>query len=107
MLQSRSDATFLPVALKLGWEIVAARRFSVTLGGGPVATYATFTSSLSSGQTSAWGLGGMGFAQAAWALGPGQVVLEASWAYAPVESGGFQLDAGGPGLLCGYRLGIF
>lgn len=106
-LQSRSEATFVPVALRLGWEIVAVRRFSVTLGGGPVATYATFKSTLTSGETSAWGLGGMGFGQAAWALGPGQLFLEASYAYAPVESGGFRLDAGGPGLLGGYRLGVF
>ncbi len=106
-LQSRSEAAFVPVALKLGWEIVAARRFSVTLGGGLLATYATFRSSLTLGETSAWGLGGMGFAQGAWALGPGQLFLEASWAYAPVASGGYQLDAGGPGLLGGYRLGVF
>jgi hypothetical protein len=106
-LQSRSEATFVPVALKLGWEIVAARRFSVTLGGGAVGTFATFKNALAGGETSAWGLGGLGFAQATWALGPGQLVLEAFYAYAPVESGGFRLDAGGPGALAGYRLGIF
>lgn len=106
-LQSRSEATFVPVALKLGWEILAARRIAVTLGGGPVATFVTFKNALGGSETSAWGLGGMGFAQAAWALGPGHLVLEASYSYAPVESGGFRIDAGGPGAMAGYRLGIF
>lgn len=106
-LQSRSEATFVPVALKLGWEVVVVRRVSVTLGGGPVGTFATFKSSLAAAETSAWGLGGMGFAQAAWSLGPGQLVLEGSWTYAPVESGGYRLDAGGPGVQAGYRLGLF
>lgn len=106
-LVSRSTGTFLPVSLQLAFEAWSARRLSVAFGAGAVATLGRFGNSLGGPEQVGWGLGGMGFASGAWALGRGQAFLELSWAYAPVETPDFRLDAGGPKAAIGYRLGVF
>ncbi len=104
---SRSEATFTPVALKLGYEIWAGRRASVTIGGGGVATYARFKTTLGGPETNAWGFGGLGFVNAGWAAGPAHLYVELSYAAAPVSTADFHLDAGGPAIAAGVRLGVF
>jgi hypothetical protein len=106
-LTSRSTATFVPLSLRLAWEALAGRRLSLALGAGGVATFARFKNTMSGPERQAWGLGALGFASGAVSLGRGHAFLELSWAYAPVETDGFRLDAGGPAALVGYRVGIF
>jgi hypothetical protein len=106
-LTSRSTATFIPVSLMVGFEAVSRRRLSVSVGGGGVATLGRFDNSLAGPEQVGWGLGGLGFLSGAWAIGPGQAFLELSWAWAPVETDDFRLDAGGPRAALGYRLGVF
>jgi hypothetical protein len=106
-LVSRSTGTFLPVAIQLAVEAVAGRRFTLSLGVGGVATVARFENTLGGPEQLGWGFGGVGFLTGAWALGRGQAFLEASYAYAPVRTPDFRLDAGGPRATLGYRLGVF
>jgi hypothetical protein len=106
-LSSRSDATFVPVALKVAYEALAGRRLALSFGAGAVATLGRFKSSLAGPEQVGWGFGGVGFATGSWSLGPGQAFLELSYAYAPVETTDYRLDAGGPAATVGYRVGIF
>jgi len=106
-LSSRSDATFVPVALKVAYEALAGRRLALSFGAGAVATLGRFKSSLAGPEQVGWGFGGVGFAAGSWSLGPGQAFLELSYAYAPVETTDYRLDAGGPAATVGYRVGIF
>ena len=106
-LTSRSTAAFVPVSLRLAWEAIAGRRLSLSLGAGGVAIWARFKNTMSGPEQQAWGLGALGFASGALAIGRGHAFLELSWAWAPVESADFRLDAGGPAAIVGYRLGIF
>ncbi|RJS24904.1 hypothetical protein DRW03_07150 [Corallococcus sp. H22C18031201] len=105
-LTSRSEAWALPVSLRAGVELFASRRASLVLGAGGTATWARFRTSLSDTRVEAMGLGGLGFLTASYALGPGQLFTEASYVHAPVSASGFRLDAGGPGLDVGYRIGV-
>jgi len=106
-LVSRSTGTFVPVSLQLAFEALSARRLSISAGAGAVATFGRFKNTLGGPEQEGWGFGGMAFATGAWALGRGQLFLELSWAYAPVETSDFRLDAGGPRAVVGYRLGVF
>ncbi len=106
-LVSLSTGTFFPVSVQLAFEAVAKRRLAVSLGAGAVATLGRFENTLAGPEQVGWGFGGVGFVTGAWALGPGQAFLELSWAYAPVETADFRLDAGGPRAAVGYRLGVF
>jgi hypothetical protein len=106
-LTSRSSADFLPVSLRLAYEALAGRRLSLSVGAGAIATFARFENTLAGPGQSGWGLGGVAFASGAMALGLGQAFLELSYAYAPVETDAFRLDAGGPAVMAGYRLGLF
>jgi hypothetical protein len=106
-LTSRSTVTFVPVSLRLGWEALAGRRLSLSVGAGGVATFARFLNTLAGPEQQAWGFGGMAFASGAIALGRGHAFLEVSYSYAPVETADYRLDAGGPAAAVGYRLGIF
>lgn len=106
-LRSESEALFFPVSLRLGGELYAARRASLVVGAGATATWARFRTSLTEARSSGMGVGGLGFLTGGYALGPGQAFVELSYAFAPVRTDGFQLDAGGPGVDVGYRLGVF
>jgi hypothetical protein len=105
-LSSESEALYFPMSLRLGWELYAARRTSLVLGAGATATWARFQTSLSGTRAQQLSAGGLGFLAAGFALGPGQAFAEASFAFAPVRTEGFRLDAGGPGLEVGYRFGV-
>jgi hypothetical protein len=106
-LVSRSSATFFPISLQLAFEAYAGRRLALSLGAGAVATLGRFENTLAGPEQVGWGLGGVAFATGGWVLGRGQAFLELSWAYAPVETSDFRLDAGGPKASIGYRLGVF
>jgi hypothetical protein len=106
-LTSRSKASFVPVSLRLAYEALAGRRLSLALGAGGVATYARFQNSLAGAEQQGWGFGGVAFAAGVLALGRGHAFVELSYSYAPVETADYRLDAGGPAVTAGYRLGIF
>jgi hypothetical protein len=105
-LRSRTASTFVPVALKLGWSAWAGRRLTVTVGGGAAAAWAEFRTTLSGEVVHGFGLGWLGFVDAGWALGPGQVVLGASYGSAAVQAAGYRVDPGGLSATLGYRLGV-
>jgi hypothetical protein len=107
LLESESEATYAPISLRIGWELLATRRLSLVLGAGGTAAYATSTSSLMTGSSTAFGFGGLGFVGAGWALGPGQIFGEVSYGAARLSSPEFELDAGGVSVDVGYRFGIF
>lgn len=106
-LESESEVTYAPVALRAGWELLATRRLSLVLGAGGTAAYASSRSSLVTSPSTAFGFGGLGFLSAGWALGPGQVFGEVSYGAARVSSPEFELDAGGVAVDLGYRIAIF
>ncbi|HET8539024.1 MAG TPA: hypothetical protein VFL83_04035 [Anaeromyxobacter sp.] len=106
-LQSVTRATFVPVALRVGYEVLAGRRASLTLGAGAVAAWARFESSLASAVEEGWGAGAVTFASASWAVGPGHAFGEVSWSSAAVETESYRIDPGGPAITLGYRLAVF
>jgi hypothetical protein len=106
-LSSRSEATFAPISLRVGWEALATRRLSLVLGAGGTAASVTSKSSLVTGSTTSWGFGGLGFANLGASLGPGQIFGEVSYGVARVSSSSVALDAGGLAIDVGYRVGIF
>lgn len=106
-LRSTVDAAFVPVALKLGYELYGQGRFSLTLGAGPVAAYARFRSSLTSTSDQAVGLGWTGFVDAGWGLGPGVAVLGLSYGSAVVNTVDYRIDPGGFSAALGYRVRVF
>ncbi len=108
-LSSRSTADFVPVALRVGYELYAGRRFSLSLGLGGVATYARFSTSLTDEIQNGWGFGGQGFVSAGYGVGPGQAFLDLSYSYEPVQTAAFSsfsIDAGGLALELGYRFAV-
>jgi hypothetical protein len=106
-LSSRTDATVVPLSLRLGWEAWARRRLSLTLGAGAAFPWASFESSLAGGSEQGFGIGALGFASLGWALGPGQAWLELSYGTAVVETADYRIDASGLTTSLGYRLGLF
>jgi hypothetical protein len=106
-LSSVTRAEFAPVAIRLGWEVAAGRRASLTVGAGAVASFARFESSLASGAEAGWAPGWLGFTTAAWALGPGHAFAEASFASAVVDTERYRLDPGGLAATFGYRVAVF
>jgi hypothetical protein len=106
-LTVRSEATFVPVSLRLAAELWAGRRFSLSVGAGAVVAFARFENSAASGQATGTGFGGTAFAAAALASGPGQLFVEGSWSQVEVEADGNRLPAGGVGVEAGYRLRVF
>lgn len=106
-LQSNSVARFIPVTARVGYELFATRHWGVWIGVGGIATWAKVSSSINQFQSVKVGFGGMGFLGATLNAGPGQFVLDLAYAYAPVASTDFRLDAGGPGVSLGYRFGVF
>lgn len=105
-LASRTTATVMPLALRLGVDLWAGRRLSVTAGGGAALAWAEFRSSLSSEIVRGVGAGWTAFVDAGWRLGPGQVVLGLSYGAVPVETGGYRIDPGGLSATLVYRLGV-
>lgn len=105
-LSSRSEATFVPMALKVGWAAYSGRRFSVTLGAGLAAAVAEFRTSLSGEVARGFGVGWLGFTDLGWSLGPGQVVLGLSVGAVPVQTPDARIDPGGLSAALGYRLGV-
>lgn len=105
--ESRSQANFVPAALKLAYAPLITSRFAGYLGAGAVATWARVRAEANGYDAVQVGLGAIGFVGGALDLGPGQLFLEASWAYAPVDDEDFHLDAGGLSLELGYRFGLF
>jgi hypothetical protein len=101
------DATFVPVALKVGYEAWATRRLSVVAGAGPMATWARFRSSVSDDLEDGLALGWMGFLDLSWAAGPGSAVLGLSYGSAVVRTVDFRLDSGGLSVTAGYRVKVF
>ena len=104
-LQSRSEARFVPVTARVGYELWAGRGASATAGFGVTATIARFTNTLGPSGTGA-GLGALGFGSFGWVLGPGQLFAEASLGTAPATATAFRLEAGGLSLDFGYRVRI-
>ncbi|HYS81044.1 MAG TPA: hypothetical protein VEM76_10050 [Anaeromyxobacteraceae bacterium] len=104
-LQSRSEARFVPVTARVGYELWTGRVLSATAGFGVTAAIARFTNTLGPSGTGT-GLGALGFGSFGWALGPGQLFAEASLGRAPVTATGFRLEAGGLSLDVGYRVRI-
>jgi hypothetical protein len=105
-LTSRTTATFVPVALKLGWDAYAGRRLTLTLGGAATGTWAEFKTSLSGEVARGFGMGWLGFADVGWRLGPGQAVLGLSYGAAPVEIDSYRIDPGGLSVTVVYRVGV-
>ncbi|MHB8419207.1 MAG: hypothetical protein ACYDCL_14115 [Myxococcales bacterium] len=112
-LSSQAESDFVPMALRLGYELYAARRLSLWLGVGAVATYARFQTSAAGSLSEVqyqWGFGGQGFLGITYALGPGQLFVDLSYSYEPVQSSSaaasFSLDAGGLALEAGYRFAL-
>jgi hypothetical protein len=106
-VRSTIDAVFVPVALKLGYELYGNGRFSLALGAGPVAAYAQFRSSLASTSEQAVGLGWTSFLDAGWVLGPGVAVLGLSYGSAVVNTVDYRIDPGGFSAAVGYRVRVF
>jgi hypothetical protein len=106
-LRSVTRATFVPVSLRVGYEALAGRRASLTIGTGAVAAFASFESTLTSTTEAGWGGGLVAFAAAGLALGPGQALVEASYSFAAVETESYRIDPGGLAATFGYRLGVF
>jgi hypothetical protein len=106
-LQTRSEASFIPIALRLGFSPYLTSRFTSYLGLGAMAAWASVKNSASTDRAVEVGYGGMGFATGAFALGPGQLFAEISFSYLPIDDPDFHLEAGGLGLECGYRIGVF
>lgn len=107
---SVSHADFFPIALRLGYEIHAGRRLSLSVGGGGVATFARFRTALLPGKEwNQWGFGGFGFGSAGLALGPGQAFVDLIYSFAPVATPDklFNLQSGGASAEAGYRIGLF
>ncbi len=104
---SESRATFVPVAVRLGYEGYASRRLSVHFGLGGLATWAQVRNSSNRTQLNALAGGGLGFVSGAVTAGPGQFFGELSYAYAPVDNPDFRLNAGGVAVEAGYRFGLF
>lgn len=103
---SRSTARFLPISVRAAYELLATRKMSLAIGAGPTLTLARFSTSLSGASGAGWGLGGTAFVSDSYSLGPGQAFAELAFSYQPVSSTDFQLDAGGIGLVVGYRWGF-
>jgi hypothetical protein len=105
-LRARTEATFVPVALKLGWYAHAGGRLTVTLGGGVAGASAEFRTPFTGEDVNGLGVGWLGFADVGWALGPGQVVLGASYGTAAVRVAGYRIDPGGLSATLGFRVGV-
>jgi hypothetical protein len=106
-LQGVTRAAFVPLSLRVGYEVLAGRRASLTIGAGAVAAFARFESTLTSATEAGWGGGAVAFAAAGLALGPGQAVAEASYSTATVETESYRIDPGGLAATLGYRLAVF
>ena len=106
-LSATSEVTYVPVSLRLGWEVYATRKLSLVLGAGGTAAFASSRNSLATSASSASGFGGLGFFSAGWALGRGQVFGELSYGTARISNPDFELDAGGLAVDLGYRIGVF
>ncbi len=105
-LRSSSSADFYPFAARVGYELWAGERLSFTAGAGAAAALARFSSSLGSAAVGL-GVGPLGFASAAYAIGPGQLFAEGSASWVPIATPDYRLEAGGLALEAGYRLRIF
>jgi hypothetical protein len=105
-LRSRTDSSFVPVALKLGWDAYVGRQLTVTVGGGAGAAWAEFRTTLSGEVVHGFGLGWLGFGDLSWALGPGHVVLGVSYGSTAVQTARYRVDPGGLAGTLGYRLGV-
>jgi hypothetical protein len=106
-LRSTIEATFVPVALKLGVEAWATRRLSVHAGAGPLAAWARFQSSLASGAEQGLALGWTSFVDAGWSAGPGVLVLGLAYGSAVVTTTDYRVDPGGLSVAAGYRMRVF
>ncbi|MGC4119796.1 MAG: Ig-like domain-containing protein [Myxococcales bacterium] len=105
---TQSTAHFVPIQLRLAYELYAGRRLNLLLGVGGIAAWARYETSLSGEKVSAWGFGGMGYLSLGLAFGPGHAFLEVSYGIAPVSRRGvFRLDAAGFEAALGYRFGVF
>ncbi len=103
---TESTVNYVPLQLRLGYELYAGRRTTLLLGVAGIAAWARYETSLSGEKMSAWGFGGMGYVSLGFALGPGFAFVEAGYGAAPVSiSGMFHLDAAGLELALGYRFG--
>lgn len=103
---SSANWLFIPISLRAGYELFAGQHLSVAVGVGAMATFVRFEHQEASVDEAKWGIGGMAFVSAPYALGPGQIFVDASYAYAPVRGRHFFLNAGGLGAAVGYRFGV-
>lgn len=106
-LRSATEASFVPVALKLGYEAYAGGRLSLTVGAGPMAAWARFRASLASGSEQGVGLGWLGFVDLGWAAGPGVAALGLAYGSARVATTDYRIDPGGLSVTAGYRVRLF
>lgn len=102
-----TQATFVPLALKLGYEPFGGTRLSLVVGAGSQAAWARFRNTLVSGSEQGIGLGWLGFADLGWVVGPGVAVLGVSYGSAMVSTADYGVDPGGLSLSAGYRVRVF
>ena len=105
-VSAQATVHLVPIFVRLGWEVWAAQRLSVTLGLGGGVVMARYGSTLTTDESTAWGGGGVGFVTLGFALGPGQLFGDLSYIFAPVSSASFRVQAGGLELGLGYRLRV-
>ena len=97
-------AAVVPLSLRVAYEVLASRSWSLWVGLGGAAAYVRVGFGDSTAER--WGFGGLGFASGTFPLGPGQAFVELSGAWVPVRSRSFYVEAGGATLVVGYRLGL-
>lgn len=106
-LSTESEGQFVPIVLRVGAELYASRKLSVTAGAGGVLAFASMKTSLTGQQDAATAPGALGFGSVGYVLGPGQAFFDLSYCWAPIRTNDFRLDAGGLGAELGYRVGVF
>jgi hypothetical protein len=106
-LTTRSDATLIPVTLRLGVELFVSGPFALSAGVGPQLSYVHFQTSLTGAEEATVNVGANGGLMLNARVGPGVAFAELGYAYAPVEGQLFRLDAGGIGAAAGYRFGVW
>lgn len=104
---SRSDALFVPLALRLAYSPYLSSNLSTYVGAGPVLVLARVSNPVNGYRAQKAAAGAVVYGTCALNWGPGQVFGELSWTWATVDHPDFRLDAGGLGVAIGYRIGLF
>lgn len=103
----RSDALFVPLALRFAYSPYLSAKLSTYAGAGPLVVLARVTNPSNGYRSQKAAAGAVVYGACALQWGPGQVFGELSWTWAAVDHPDFRLDAGGLGVAIGYRIGLF